>query len=101
MPLLFQCVMQPMALFEQPLFQIHMLGKEAKDDLARPFKAPANPLQEMMGGADAAKPKPKEIKEEKKEAKKTKWAAARSRGEDLRAEVEGGQHPQERHVSYN
>ena len=72
MPLLFQCVMQPMALFEQPLFQIHMLGKEAKDDLARPFKAPANPLQEMMGGADAAKPKPKEIKEEKKEAKKTK-----------------------------
>ena len=54
------------------LFQINILGKEAKDDLARPFKAPANPLQEMMGGADAAKPKPKEIKEEKKEAKKTK-----------------------------
>ena len=54
MPLLFQCVMQPMALFEQPLFQIHILGKEAKDDLARPFKAPANPLQEMMGGARAA-----------------------------------------------
>jgi hypothetical protein len=36
--------------FEYPLFQIHVLGKPAEGDLARPFKAAAaNPLQQMMG----------------------------------------------------
>lgn len=36
-PLLFQCLHNPMQIIQSPLFKIHVLGKEAKGDLARPF----------------------------------------------------------------
>lgn len=50
MPLLFQCIMQPMNLTDDPLVQIHLLGKAAEGKLARPFKAAPNPLAELLGG---------------------------------------------------
>jgi len=52
MPLLFQCIMQPMNLTDDPLVQIHLLGKAAVGKLERPFKAAPNPLAELLGGAD-------------------------------------------------
>lgn len=51
-PLLFQCIMTPIGLFEDNLFKIYMLGEKAEGKLTRPFKAPASPFAELMG-ADA------------------------------------------------
>mmetsp|Transcript_18529 Transcript_18529/g.55088 ORF Transcript_18529/g.55088 Transcript_18529/m.55088 type:complete len:193 (+) Transcript_18529:172-750(+) len=48
MPLLFQCVMQPMNLLDEPLVKIHLLGHEAKGKLARPWKPPPNPLEQLL-----------------------------------------------------
>lgn len=53
-PLLIQCVMGPMNVYEEPLFQIHVLGCKAEGKLARPFKAPPNPMEELMGGGKSA-----------------------------------------------
>ena len=68
MPLLFQCIMQPMNLTDDPLVKIHLFGMKPEGKLERPFKAPANPLAEMLGAdpngekddekAVARKPKP-------------------------------------------
>lgn len=55
-PLLFQCVMGPMGFFDDKEFLIHVLGKKAEGKLARPFKAPPNPLAELMGAPAAAEP---------------------------------------------
>ena len=54
MPLLFQCIMQPMNLLDDPLVQIHLLGKKPEGKLERPFKAPPNPLADLLGGDKAA-----------------------------------------------
>ena len=57
MPLAFQCISQPMNIWDEPMFQIHVLGRAAVDKLQRPFKAAPNPLAALMGsGADAAAP---------------------------------------------
>lgn len=54
MPLLFQCIMLPMGLMDKPLVKIHLLGAQPVGKLARPFAAPPNPLEQMLGGDDAA-----------------------------------------------
>lgn len=57
LPLLFQCVNNPTALYKHELFQIYILGKEPKFELARPWTEP-NPmpewLQKFTGGEDTA-----------------------------------------------
>ena len=52
MPLLFQCVMQPLNLTDDPLVQIYLLGAKAEGKLARPFKPPPNPLADALGAND-------------------------------------------------
>jgi hypothetical protein len=42
-PMLFQCIHNPLQIYQSQLFKIYFLGKEAKDDLARPFPQP-NPF---------------------------------------------------------
>lgn len=37
-------------LLDEPLFQLHVLGRPAEDALARPFKPEANPLMAMLSG---------------------------------------------------
>ena len=66
MPLLFQCVMLPMNLADEPLVKIHVFGAKAEGKLARPFAKPANPLADALGvnpdaddGAVARKPSSK------------------------------------------
>ena len=54
MPLLFQCITQPMNLLGDPLVRIHLLGKKPEGELARPFKAAPNPLADLLGGGDDA-----------------------------------------------
>jgi hypothetical protein len=49
MPLLFQCVMLPMNLADEPLVKIHIFGQKAEGKLARPFAAPPNPMADMLG----------------------------------------------------
>ena len=39
-PLLFQCIHNPMQIYQSQLFKIYMLGREARDDLSRPFPQP-------------------------------------------------------------
>ena len=67
MPLLFQCVMLPMNLADEPLVKIHVFGAKAEGKLARPFAKPANPLADALGvnpdaddGAVARKPSKKD-----------------------------------------
>ncbi|KAI9002658.1 inorganic phosphate transporter [Gaertneriomyces semiglobifer] len=64
-PLLLQSILGLRTIYQAPLVQIHVLGKQAAGDLARPWKAPG-PF------GQAAKPiTEKELKaQEKKEAKK-------------------------------
>ena len=66
MPLLFQCVMLPMNLADEPLVKIHVFGAKAEGKLARPFAKPPNPLADALGvnpdaddGAVARKPSSK------------------------------------------
>jgi hypothetical protein len=54
-PLLFQCLHNPMQVYSSHLFKIHVLGQEAKGDLARPFPQP-----DPMGFMNALAPKPKQ-----------------------------------------
>ena len=49
MPLLFQCVMLPMNLADEPLVKIHVFGAKPEGKLARPFAKPANPLADALG----------------------------------------------------
>ena len=67
MPLLFQCVMLPMNLADEPLVKIHVFGAKAEGKLARPFAKPPNPLADALGvnpdaddGAVARKPSKKD-----------------------------------------
>jgi hypothetical protein len=75
-PLLFQCLMGPLGLFDEPLFKIHMLGHKAEGDLKRPFKPPPSPFEGLMGAPAAAAEEPKTSKAiekaEKKRGKKDK-----------------------------
>ena len=60
MPLLFQCVMLPMNLADEPLVKIHVFGAPAEGKLARPFAKPPNPLADALGvnpDADDAVPR--------------------------------------------
>ena len=69
-PLLFQCLMGPLGLFDDALFKIHVMGAKAEGKLARPFKAAASPFAELLGGgaaADAASDAPAEKKRGKKD----------------------------------
>mmetsp|Transcript_30328 Transcript_30328/g.93875 ORF Transcript_30328/g.93875 Transcript_30328/m.93875 type:complete len:109 (-) Transcript_30328:123-449(-) len=50
MPLVFQCITQPMNMLDAPLVKIHFFSAKPIGKLARPWKAPPNPLQEMLGG---------------------------------------------------
>lgn len=71
-PLLFQCLMGPMGLLEDPLVKIHILGHKAEGDLKRPFKPPPSPFEGLMG-TPAAPEEPKSSKAiEKKRGKKDK-----------------------------
>jgi len=53
-PLAVQIIMTPMTVCGSPLFQIYILGKEAKGDLKRPFPDTSNPLASLAGGDDKA-----------------------------------------------
>ena len=66
-PLLFQCLMTPMGLYDDPIFKIHVLGQAAEGKLTRPFKAAPSPLAELMGGG-----KTEETAVEAKDAKRGK-----------------------------
>eukprot|EP00695_Tsukubamonas_globosa_P001104 TRINITY_DN204_c0_g1_i2.p2 TRINITY_DN204_c0_g1~~TRINITY_DN204_c0_g1_i2.p2 ORF type:complete len:130 (+),score=69.61 TRINITY_DN204_c0_g1_i2:363-752(+) len=71
-PLLFQAVMNPMGLFDNPLAKIYLLGRTEETDakLQRPFKAEqSNPLKAMLENP--------EQKEETGKAKKAKAKAAK------------------------
>ena len=50
-PLIYQCVHNPMLVYDSPLFQIHMLKKKAIGDLSRPF-AETNPILKFAEGAE-------------------------------------------------
>lgn len=56
LPLLFQCVNNPSQIYKHELFQIYIMGKEPKFELARPWTEP-NPLpswmQKFAGGDDS------------------------------------------------
>jgi hypothetical protein len=47
LPLLFQCVNNPSQLYKHELFQIYIMGKEPKFELARPWTEP-NPMPEWL-----------------------------------------------------
>jgi len=72
-PLLFQCLMTPMGLYDDPIFKLHVLGHAAEGKLARPFKAPPSPFAELMGGGKteetAVEVKDKDSKRGKKDKK--------------------------------
>ncbi|KAJ1462064.1 putative inorganic phosphate transporter [Pelagophyceae sp. CCMP2097] len=53
MPLLLQSVMTPVNISDEPLVQLYVFGRDAVGKLARPFKAAANPLADMLGAGDA------------------------------------------------
>jgi len=69
-PLLFQCIMGPIGMFDDKLFKIHILGQKAEGKLARPFVMPPSPLQELMGGGETAKPAEKEKRGKKEKTVK-------------------------------
>ena len=48
MPLLFQSLMLPMGIIEEPCFKIYFLGNTT---IKRPFAAPPNPMADLLGGA--------------------------------------------------
>lgn len=64
LPLIFQCVNNPVQLFNSELFQIHVLRKAPQFDLARPWTEP-NPMPEWLtkltgaGGAEESDKKKK------------------------------------------
>lgn len=64
-PFAFQSLMNPYQMYQHPLFQIFIMGKEAKGDLQRPFPVP-DPLPSWMkgltGGDAAADNKSKDKK---------------------------------------
>lgn len=67
-PLVLQCVLVPSQMSDNPLFHIHIRGKEAKGAYKRPFPAP-NPLGLPTAPPAAAEPE-KTPQEAKREAKK-------------------------------
>lgn len=71
-PLFFQCFMGPMGMLDDQLFRIYILGNKAEGKLERPFKAPASPFQELMGGAPAEEPAKVKTDEGKKGKKDKK-----------------------------
>ena len=76
-PLLFQGIMTPMGLWDDPIFKLHILKHKAEGKLERPFKAPASPFAELMGGGGASGEKKEEPEalaadEGKKRGKKDK-----------------------------
>jgi hypothetical protein len=70
-PLFFQCLMGPIGMLDDSLFRIHVLGEKAEGKLERPFKPPASPFAELMGGG-AETPAIEEKKSETKRGKKDK-----------------------------
>ena len=52
-PLVMQCVMMPMSLYDNKLIKVHVLGQPATGDLQRPWKPPASPLAALMNPASA------------------------------------------------
>eukprot|EP01027_Heterolobosea_sp_BB2_P020363 GEZU01029055.1.p2 GENE.GEZU01029055.1~~GEZU01029055.1.p2 ORF type:complete len:181 (-),score=62.09 GEZU01029055.1:34-576(-) len=64
-PLVIQSVMNPIALYDAPLFKILVLGREAVGPLARPFKE-ETPFGNLMQ-QQAEAPAPKEKKNKKKD----------------------------------
>lgn len=70
-PLLLQALMIPLNAIQDPLFEIHILGKEAVGKLKRPFATHPNPLEELMGGGSS-----QDTGEEAAKAKETKIEAA-------------------------
>lgn len=88
-PLVMQCIMTPMTVFESPVIQIHVLGKAAEGDLSRPFADAKGPFtmeapkteeeraEQRKKDQETAERQLKELKnaekkEEKREAKKNK-----------------------------
>jgi len=66
-PLLFQCLMGPIGIFDDALFRIYVLGNPAEGKLERPFKPPPSPFQELMGGdaSDSTEKKVADAKDQK------------------------------------
>ncbi|KAJ2538337.1 phosphate transporter (Pho88) [Coemansia sp. RSA 1933] len=52
-PLILQTLLPMLNMYKSPLFQIHILGKPAVDDLKRPW-TPASPFAGLGGGANAS-----------------------------------------------
>jgi hypothetical protein len=71
-PLLFQCLMTPMGLYDDPLFKIHVLGHAAEGKLERPFKAAPSPFAELLGGGKTEEPAAVEAKDAKRGKKDKK-----------------------------
>jgi hypothetical protein len=59
-PLLFQCMHNPVQLYQLPLFKIYLLGHEARGDLARPFPQP-----DLFGFMSKLAPKPQVVERKK------------------------------------
>ena len=55
-PLLFQCIMTPVGLYDDNMFKIYVLAEKPQGKLARPFKPPPNPFAELTGGNSEKKP---------------------------------------------
>eukprot|EP00894_Picocystis_sp_ML_P003788 jgi/Pico_ML_1/54305/g4673.t1 len=51
-PILLQAFMQPITVLTHPLFKLHVRGKAAEGDLARPFKEDANPFESLTKPAE-------------------------------------------------
>ncbi|KAJ1796581.1 phosphate transporter (Pho88) [Coemansia sp. RSA 2399] len=51
-PLILQTLLPMLNMYKSPLFQIHILGRPATDDLKRPW-TPANPFAGFGGGSNA------------------------------------------------
>ena len=52
-PLLYQCVHNPMQVYDSPLFKIHMLKERALGELKRPFTE-TNPILKFTEGTEVA-----------------------------------------------
>ncbi|KNH06951.1 phosphate transporter protein [Perkinsela sp. CCAP 1560/4] len=50
-PLLYQCIHNPMTVYDSPLFQIYMLGEKAIGELKRPFTE-NNPIMKFAEGVE-------------------------------------------------
>lgn len=93
-PLFLQIFMAPKTFYSTPLCQLYLMGKT----LARPFKEPENPLQQLMGGA--AKQEAPEAgsvtttsneveEEEEQEEQEQEESAAADAGEEEEEQVAG------------